>query len=96
GGGVPVVDGPEADDVLDILSSMLAGGAMTSFDCDPTVISYDDLWRRPGAGASTQAGLALSDVQKTGAIRLCAIRRAELSPSEFWIETLRRAARRRS
>ncbi|HBR46703.1 MAG TPA: hypothetical protein DEA80_17600, partial [Afipia sp.] len=26
GGGVPVVDGPEADDVLDILSSMLAGG----------------------------------------------------------------------
>lgn len=96
GGGVPVVDGPEADDVLDILSSMLAGGAMTSFDCDPTVISYDDLWRRPGAGAPTQVGLALSDVQKTGGVRLCAIRRAEFSPSGFWIETLRRAARRRS
>ena len=58
-GGVPVIDGPEADDVLDVLSSMLAGGAMTTFDCDPTVISHEDLWRRPGNGALTSLGLAL-------------------------------------
>jgi hypothetical protein len=95
-GGVPVVDGPEADDVLDVLSSMLAGGAMTAFDCDPTVISYEDLWRRPGDGALTALSLALSDVQETAAVRLCVIRRLELSPSRFWIETLRRAGKQRS
>lgn len=95
-GGVPVVDGPESDDVLDILSSMLAGGAITTFDCDPTVISFDDLWQRPGGGAPTALGQALSDVQRSATVRLCAVRRAELSPSQFWIDTLRRAGRQRS
>jgi hypothetical protein len=95
-GGVPVIDGAEADDVLDVLSSMLAGGAMTTFDCDPTVISHEDLWRRPGNGALTALSLALSDVQETKGVRLCAIRRSELSPSRFWIETLRRAGKQRS
>lgn len=95
-GGVPVIDGPEADDVLDVLSSMLAGGAMTTFDCDPTVISYEDLWRRPGNGALTALGLAVSDVRETAAVRLCAVRRSELSPSRFWIDTLRRAGKLRS
>lgn len=95
-GGVPIIAGPEADDVLDVLSSMLAGGAITTFDCDPTIISYEDLWRRPGSGALTTLGLALSDAQETRNVRLCAVRRAELSPSQFWIETLRRAARQRS
>lgn len=95
-GGLPVIDGPEADDVLDVLSSMLTGGAITTLDCDPTIISYDDLWRRPGNGDPTALGLALSDVQKTSIARLCAIRRADLSPSQFWIDTLRRAGKRRS
>lgn len=94
-GGVPVIDGPEADDVLEVLSSMLAGGAMTTFDCDPTVISHEDLWRRPGNGALTSLSLALSDVQEKAAVRLCVVRRSELSPSRFWIDTLRRAGKQR-
>jgi hypothetical protein len=95
-GGVPIVDGSEADDVLDILASMLAGGAVTTFDCDPTVISYDDLWRRPGSGEPTTLGQALSDVRETSAVRLCAIRRADLAPAHFWIDTLRRAGKQKS
>jgi hypothetical protein len=95
-GGVPIVDGPEADDVLDILASMLAGGALTTLDCDPTVISYDDLWRRPGSGEPTALGQALADVRETSATRLCAIRRADLAPSHFWFDTLRRAGRQRT
>lgn len=95
-GIVPVIDGPESDDVVDILSSMLAGGAMTAFDCDPTVITYDDLWRRPGTGAPTALGQALSESRSAPKVRLCAIRRAELSPSRFWIDTLRRAGRHRA
>ncbi|MDR6302505.1 hypothetical protein GGQ85_000176 [Nitrobacter vulgaris] len=95
-GGVPIVAGPEADDVIDVLSSMLAGGALTIFDCDPTVISYDDLWCRPGSPTLTTLGLALADVQNTRSVRLCAVRCAELSPSQFWIETLRRAAKQRT
>jgi hypothetical protein len=96
-GAVPVVDGPEADEVLDILSSMLAGGAMTAFDCDPTVITFDDLWHRPGAGgAPTVLGEALSATRREPKARLCAIRRAELSPSGFWIEGLRRAGKQRA
>lgn len=91
-GGVPVISGPEADDVIDVLSLMICGGATTTFDCDPTIISYEDLWRRPGSGALTTLGLALLDAQETSNIRLCAIRRAELSPSQFWIDTLRRSA----
>jgi hypothetical protein len=92
-GGVPVVGGPEADDVLDILASMLAGGAVTSLDCDPTVISYDDLWHRPGSGEPTAIGQALRDVQGGALVRFCAIRRADLAPAHFWIETLRRAGK---
>jgi hypothetical protein len=95
-GGLPVIDGPEADDVLDILSSMLAGGAITTLDCDPTVISYEDLWRRPGSGEPTALGQALCDVRETSGVRLCAIRRADLAPSQFWIDTLRRAAKQKS
>jgi hypothetical protein len=75
---------------------MLAGGAMTTFDCDPTVISYEDLWRRPGNGALTALSLALSDVQERAVVRLCAIRCSELSPSRFWIDTLRRTGKQRS
>ncbi|MET4278537.1 MULTISPECIES: hypothetical protein [unclassified Bradyrhizobium] len=95
-GGVPVVEGPEADDVLDVLASMLAGGAIATFDCDPTVISYDDLWRRPGNGELTALGLALSDARENGVVRFCAIRRADLSPSQFWIDALRRAGKQRT
>jgi hypothetical protein len=50
---------------------MLAGGALTMFDCDPTVISYDDLWRRLGSGTLTTLGLALADAQNAGIVRLC-------------------------
>jgi hypothetical protein len=75
---------------------MLAGGAMTTFDCDPTVISYEDLWRRPGNGALTALSLALANVQEAAVVRLCVIRRSELSPSRFWIDTLRRAGKQRS
>lgn len=95
-GGVPIVEGPEADDALDILSSMLAGGAVTTLDCDPTVISYDDLWRRPGNGELTSLGLALSDVRENSVVRFCAVRRADLSPSQFWIDALRRAGKQRT
>ncbi|EIG62887.1 hypothetical protein [Bradyrhizobium sp. WSM1253] len=95
-GGVPIIEGPEADDVLDVLSSMLAGGAITTLDCDPTIISYDDLWRRPGHGEPTALGLALADVQDRSIVRLCAIRRADLAPSQFWIDTLARAGKQRS
>lgn len=94
-GGVPIIDGPDADDVLDILASMLAGGAATMFDCDPTVISHDDLWRRPGGGEPTALGHALTDARLASTVRLCAIRRAELAPSQFWIDSLRRAGRQR-
>ncbi|MGY3511273.1 hypothetical protein [Bradyrhizobium lupini] len=94
-GGVPIIDGPDADDVLDILASMLAGGAATMFDCDPTVISHEDLWRRPGGGEPTALGHALTDARLASTVRLCAIRRAELAPSQFWIDSLRRAGRQR-
>jgi hypothetical protein len=95
-GSVPVVAGPEADDVLEVISSMLAGGATTIFDCDPTIITYEDLWRRPGGEVLTPLGSALSNVHETTKVRLCAIRHAELSPSQFWIETLRRASKQGS
>ena len=35
-------------------------------------------------------------MQETAAVRLCAIRRSELSPFRFWIDTLRRASKLRS
>lgn len=95
-GGVPVVDGPEADDVLEILSSMLSGGALTTLECDPTIISFDDLWQKPGSGSMTVLGHAMTDVRATGTVRMCAVRHAELSPSQFWLDTLRRAGRQRS
>jgi hypothetical protein len=88
-GGVPILIGGASNEFLDVAASMLSGGTLVVFDCDPTVITFDDLWVRPGGLMPTVLGLALADVRKNSTVRLCAIRGADRSAAQFWIETLK-------
>jgi hypothetical protein len=88
-GGVPVLIGGASNEFLDVAASMLSGGRLVVFDCDPTVITFDDLWTRPGGLMPTVLGLALADVRENSTVRLCAIRGADRSAAQFWIETLK-------
>jgi len=93
-GGIPVVVGTQSDDFLDIAARMITGGDIVVFDCDPTIITFDDLWSRPGSGAPTILGRALADVRDNGTARFCILRKAELSAAQFWIDALTQKARR--
>ena len=93
-GGVPVVVGGQSDDFIDITARMISNGDTVVFDCDPTIITFDDLWSRPGSGVPTLLGRALADVRDKGSTRFCVLRNAELSAAQYWIDALTHKAKR--
>jgi hypothetical protein len=92
-GGIPVLTGPEVEDFLDVAARMISGGSLVALDCDPTIITFEDLWTRPGAGP-TALGMAYAETETNGPARLCVILRADLSPAEYWIDPLALKSRR--
>jgi hypothetical protein len=57
-GEVPVLLGRGAVDLVEIAGALLAGGRVTHLQCDPTLITYDDLWSRPSGAGMTAFGAA--------------------------------------
>jgi hypothetical protein len=43
-GGLPVLSGSAVDDFVALLAAAVGGGTHVTFDCDPTIITFDDLW----------------------------------------------------
>jgi hypothetical protein len=93
-GGMPILVGDRTDDFVSILAAVIGGGRYVTFDCDPTVISFDDLWVRPGSRSPTALGEALADCDKEGIVRFCVIRNIQRSAAHFWVETLADKLRR--
>ena len=87
-GSLPVLNGSEVDDFVALLATAAAGGRHVSFDCDPTVITFDDLWVRPASGAPTVLGEALAGCEKEGTVQLCVLRNINRSAAHLWVETL--------
>jgi hypothetical protein len=94
-GGLPVLTGDQTDDFIGLLAAAIAGGSFVSFDCDPTIITFDDLWVRPGSGSSTALGEALADCDEAGTIRFCVIRNVDRAAAHLWLDTLADKLRRR-
>ena len=94
-GGLPVVTGDQTEDFIGLLAAAVGGGRFVSFDCDPTVITFDDLWVRPGSGSSTSLGEALAACDEAGTVRFCVIRNVDRAAAHLWLDTLADKLRRR-
>lgn len=94
-GGLPVLSGNEIDDFIALMSAAVGGGRHISFECDPTIITFDDLWVRPGSGAPTVLGEALADSAGERAVRLCVLRNIDRAGAHLWVEALADKLRRR-
>lgn len=95
GGEVPVLCGPGVRDFLAVAETMLSAGRSVRMEADPTMITFEDLWVRPGLGASTALGHALrSAAGAAGEPRtsLAIIERAERSGARFWHPALSNCA----
>lgn len=94
-GGLPVFTGDQTDDFIGLIAAAVGGGSFVSFDCDPTVITFDDLWVRPGSGSSTSLGEALAACDEAGTVRFCVIRNVDRAAAHLWLDTLADKLRRR-
>lgn len=94
-GSLPVLSGDCVDDFVAVLAAALGGGTFVAFDCDPAVITFDDLWIRPGSGSATALGQALADCEEQGAVRFCVIRNVDRAAAHLWLDTLADKLRRR-
>lgn len=83
-----MLSGSEVDDFVALLAAAVGGGRHVSFDCDPTVITFDDLWVRPAGGAPTALGEAVAECAGQGAVRVCVLRNIDRSAAHLWVETL--------
>lgn len=95
-GEVPALCGPEVDDFLLIAESMFASGASARLEGDPTIITFEDLWLRPGTEARTALGHALliaRGVEAQPRTIFAVVVRAERSGARFWYPTLAERAR---
>lgn len=91
GGEVPALCGPEVQDFLVIAELMFSGGWSARLEADPTVITFEDLWLRPGTEVRTALGQALmiaNGVDTPPRTTLAVVERAERSGARFWYPTL--------
>lgn len=94
-GEIPALCGPGVSDFLAAAESMLAAGRSVRMEADPTIITFEDLWIRPGVGLSTALGHALRSAAGAASqprTNLAVIERAERSGARFWYPSLLRAA----
>lgn len=90
-GELPILMGSEVPDFLRIAEALICPGRSAMIEADPTIISVDDLWSRPGSGAPT-AMAAATAAAKTGAT-IVTVRSIERSGARFWVPSLADALR---
>jgi hypothetical protein len=96
-GEVPALCGPGVSDFLAAAETMLAAGRAVRMEADPTIITFEDLWIRPGLSLPTALGHALryaAGAASQPRTNLAVIERAERSGARFWYPPLLHAAQR--
>ncbi|MGS0741094.1 hypothetical protein ACVBEF_04540 [Glaciimonas sp. GG7] len=97
-GEVPALCGPDVEDFLLIAESLFANAVSVRLEADPTIITFEDLWLRPGTNVQTALGQALVFAGGTDKANprtiLAIIERAERSGARFWFPALAARARR--
>lgn len=91
-GELPVLIGGDAAGLLSVAEALLCPGRSASIEADPTMISIDDLWARPGSGVPTALACAAAAAASGGAA-LVIIRGIERSGARFWFPALAAALR---
>lgn len=86
-GELPILVGSDTTDLLRVAESVICPGRLVSVEADPTLISLDDLWARPGSGAPTLLAAA-AEAAKDGGATLVVIRGVERSGARFWLPAL--------
>ena len=91
-GELPVLYGADAADFVRIFGSVVAPGRNGVLQADPTLVSIEDLWARPGSGAPTLLATA-AEAAAQGTAVLVAINGMEASGARFWVPALTDALR---
>lgn len=91
-GEVPLLSGSDAADLLRVAETIICPGRAVTIEADPTLISVDDLWSRPGSGMPTLLAAAADAAREGGAV-LVLIRGIERSGARFWLPALSDALR---
>lgn len=89
-GELPILFGRDAADLLRLAEVLLAPGRIAAIEADPTLISVDDLWARPGSGAPTLMAAAAAAANTGGAV-MVVVRGIERSGARFWMPALAEA-----
>lgn len=91
-GELPVLAGNEALALVKVAEALLCPGRSALIEADPTIISIDDLWSRPGSGAPTALAAAARAAEAGGAT-FVSIRGIERSGARIWHPALAEALR---
>ena len=91
-GEMPVLHGADATDFVRLAGFIIAPGRTGVMQADPTLVSIEDLWARPGSSAPTILAAA-SAACLDGVAALVAINRIESSGARFWMPALADALR---
>lgn len=91
-GELPILAGAEVEDFLCIAAAIICPGRYVAVEADPTLISVEDLWSRPGSGTSTLLAAA-ADAARSGGTVLVAIKGIEQSGARYWLPALAEALR---
>ncbi|ELP96356.1 hypothetical protein A979_22717 [Pseudomonas syringae BRIP34876] len=86
-GELPILVGGDSADLLRVAEAIICPGRFVSIEADPTLISLDDLWARPGSGVPTLLAAAAEAARDSGAV-LVVIRGIERSGARFWLPAL--------
>lgn len=86
-GELPILVGDQVSDLLRVAETIIAPGRLVSIEADPTLISIDDLWSRPGSGMPTLLATA-ADAAKVGGAVIAVVRGVERSGARFWMPAL--------
>ncbi len=86
-GEVPLLYGADAADFVRVAGQVLTPGRVGFMRADPTLVSIEDVWARPGSGTPTILAAASSSVSKGGSV-LIAVTDIESSAARFWLPAL--------
>ncbi|WP_176599272.1 hypothetical protein [Sphingobium sp. 15-1] len=86
-GELPILTGDGVGDLLRVAEATICPGRCVTIEADPTLISLDDLWSRPGSGMPTLFASAAEAAKDHGAV-IVVIRGIERSGARFWMPSL--------
>lgn len=86
-GELPILYGADALDFARVAGAVLSPGRTGIMRADPTLVSIEDVWARPGSGAPTIMAAATAASASGGSV-LIAVTDVETSGLRFWASAL--------